>query len=103
MNYVTRNAHFFFFSSLVKSLKLLKNSMLRKVVFTKCRFIPFIQSAALESVLFFLVHCMHHLGSSWEISTIEPVVMYDVYVVVNCISQVTLVFLLFLGIVNVCQ
>lgn len=46
---------------------------------------------------------MHHLGSSWEISTIEPVVMYDVYVVVNCISQVTLVFLLFLGIVNVCQ
>lgn len=51
----------------------------------------------------FLVHCMHHLGSSWEISTIEPLVMYDVYVVVNCKSQVTLVFLLFLGIVNVCQ
>ena len=51
----------------------------------------------------FLVHCMLHLCSSWEISAIEPVVMYDVYVVVNFVSQVILVFLLFLDIVNVCQ
>lgn len=33
----------------------------------------------------------------------ERVVMYDVYVVVNFVSQVILVFLLFLDIVNVCQ
>lgn len=46
---------------------------------------------------------MLHLCSSWEISAIEPVVMYDVYVVVNFVSQVILVFLLFLDIVNVCQ
>ena len=31
----------------------------------------------------FLAHCILHLCSSWEISAIEPVVMYDVYVVVN--------------------
>ena len=76
--------------------------MLCKVIFTKCRFIPFIQSAALESVLFFLVHCILHLCSSWEISAIEPVVMNDVFVVVNFLSQVIFVFLLFLGMVNVC-
>lgn len=49
MNFVTRNAPFF----LPVKLKLLKNSVLCKVIFTKCRFIPFIQSAAMESVLFF--------------------------------------------------
>ena len=43
---------------------------------------------------------MLHLCSSWEISAIEPVVMYDVYVVVNFLSRVILVFLLFLGIVK---
>ena len=46
---------------------------------------------------------MLHLCSSWEISAIEPVVMYDVYVVFNFISQVIFVFLLFLFMVNVCQ
>ena len=45
----------------------------------------------------FLVHCILHLCSSWEISAIEPVVMYDVYVVVVFLSQVIFVFLLFFG------
>ena len=52
--------------------------------------------------IIFLVHCILHLYSSWEISAIEPVVMNDVYVVVNFLSQVIFAFLLFLGMVNVC-
>ena len=50
----------------------------------------------------FLVHCILHLCSSWETSAIEPVVMNDGFVVVNYLSQVIFVFLLFLGMVNVC-
>ena len=50
----------------------------------------------------FLEHCILHLCSGWEITAIEPVVMNDVYVVVNFLSQVIFAFLLFLGMVNVC-
>ena len=72
MNFVTRGLF------LPVKLKLLKNSVLCKVIFTKCRFIPFIQSAAMESVLFFQYIACFTCVKSWEISAIEPVVMYDI-------------------------